>query len=341
MQQQPEVHKRLHALDGLRAAMMLLGIVLHSVVSYTVVDLGAAWPYGDQSTSASADVLVGFVHIFRMPIFFVLAGFFSAMLYLRRGSAGLVRNRATRIAVPFAIGWAILHPLVIGGFTFANVAQAGSISEGLIAFQAGISDGALLFINSTLHLWFLYYLIYFYVAAVVLTPVVIRLPTTWSESSLRAFSFIVSRPFLRLVFLSVITMAVLLPMDGILRTSTSFVPDLEVLSAYGLFFGFGWVLYLQRDLLAGFDRFAWLQTAAAVIIFLIVDSMTPPVSSAEGTSIISIGMTRSAMGALVVWLLFFGFTGLFLRYLNRPSAAVRYVVDSSYWIYLVHLPFTI
>ena len=136
-------------------------------------------------------------------------------------------------------------------------------------------------------------------------------------------------------------MAVLLPMNGILRTSISFVPDLEVLSAYGLFFGFGWVLYLQRDLLASFDRFAWLQTAAAVLIFLIVDSMIPPDFSAEGTSIISIGMTVSAMGASVVWLLFFGFTGLFLRYLNRPSAAVRYVVDSSYWIYLVHLPFTI
>jgi peptidoglycan/LPS O-acetylase OafA/YrhL len=42
-----------------------------------------------------------------------------------------------------------------------------------------------------------------------------------------------------------------------------------------------------------------------------------------------------------VWMLFFGFTGLFLRYLDRPSRRVRYVVDASYWVYLVHLPCTI
>ena len=43
-----------------------------------------------------------FIHIFRMPIFFVMAGFFAAMLYLRRGPGGLAQNRATRIVVPFA-----------------------------------------------------------------------------------------------------------------------------------------------------------------------------------------------------------------------------------------------
>ena len=45
--------------------------------------------------------------------------------------------------------------------------------------------------------------------------------------------------------------------------------------------------------------------------------------------------------ALIVWLLAFGMTGLFQKYGNRPSASVRYIVDASYWIYLVHLPFTI
>jgi peptidoglycan/LPS O-acetylase OafA/YrhL len=48
---------------------------------------------------------------------------------------------------------------------------------------------------------------------------------------------------------------------------------------------------------------------------------------------------RSGMGAAVVWLLFFGLTGLFLRHLDRPSGAIRYLVDSSYWIYIVHFPF--
>ena len=49
----------------------------------------------------------------------------------------------------------------------------------------------------------------------------------------------------------------------------------------------------------------------------------------------------TSVGATLVWLFFFGLTGLFLRYCSRPSPAVRYLVDASFWIYLVHLPLTI
>jgi peptidoglycan/LPS O-acetylase OafA/YrhL len=34
----------------------------------------------------------------------------------------------------------------------------------------------------------------------------------------------------------------------------------------------------------------------------------------------------------------FSVLGLALRYFSRPSALARYLADSSYWIYLVHLP---
>lgn len=50
-------------------------------------------------------------------------------------------------------------------------------------------------------------------------------------------------------------------------------------------------------------------------------------------------IARALMNSAVVWLLFFGFTGLFLRYLDRPSPRIRYIVDGSYWVYLIHLPF--
>ena len=98
---------------------MLLGVMLHSIISYGAVDYGAAWPYKDAATTGFADVAVIFIHVFRMPIFFVLAGFFAALLYVRRGTVGLLRNRATRIVVPFAVGWLLLYPAVLAGFAFA------------------------------------------------------------------------------------------------------------------------------------------------------------------------------------------------------------------------------
>jgi peptidoglycan/LPS O-acetylase OafA/YrhL len=41
---------------------------------------------------------------------------------------------------------------------------------------------------------------------------------------------------------------------------------------------------------------------------------------------------------LSMWLFIFGFTGLFLRYLERPVPWIRYISDSSYWLYLMHMP---
>ncbi|NCQ58035.1 MAG: 2,3,4,5-tetrahydropyridine-2,6-carboxylate N-succinyltransferase, partial [Flavobacteriales bacterium] len=48
--------ERLHALDSLRAIMMMLGIVLHSSNTYVVADYGASWPLKDPiSTSLYLD----------------------------------------------------------------------------------------------------------------------------------------------------------------------------------------------------------------------------------------------------------------------------------------------
>jgi peptidoglycan/LPS O-acetylase OafA/YrhL len=49
----------------------------------------------------------------------------------------------------------------------------------------------------------------------------------------------------------------------------------------------------------------------------------------------------SACGALIIWNGIWGFTGLFQLTLDRPVPAVRYIVDASYWMYLIHLPITI
>ena len=46
----------------------------------------------------------------------------------------------------------------------------------------------------------------------------------------------------------------------------------------------------------------------------------------------------AASGALFAWLTTFGLLSLSQRFGNRPLPAARYVADSSYWIYLCHLP---
>ena len=57
--------RRYHSLDQLRAIMMMLGLVIHSAVSFTAAPLGDAWSYQDANTSVVFDLLVFFIHIFR------------------------------------------------------------------------------------------------------------------------------------------------------------------------------------------------------------------------------------------------------------------------------------
>src|SRR5690606_10311224 len=106
---------RYHALDGLRALMMFLGIVLHGVLPYVASNMDVGMAIQDPGAADEKyGLIVVFIHSFRMPIFFVMAGFFAALLRDRRGARGLIVNRFQRIVIPFVVGWFILFPLVAG-----------------------------------------------------------------------------------------------------------------------------------------------------------------------------------------------------------------------------------
>ena len=100
--------QRRHDLDALRAFAMLLGIVLHASLAY----IGIQWIVSDEQTSPALSVAVSAIHGFRMPLFFLLSGFFTAMLYQRRGPKGLIAHRLKRIALPLAIGTVTVEPAI-------------------------------------------------------------------------------------------------------------------------------------------------------------------------------------------------------------------------------------
>src|SRR4249920_861928 len=103
-----DTSQRLHSLDNLRAAMMWLGIVLHVAAIHMVGESPLTWR--DKATSPLADLLLAFIHSFRMPVFFIVAGFFAALLVQSRGAMGMLKHRFRRIAVPFMVFW---PPLVV------------------------------------------------------------------------------------------------------------------------------------------------------------------------------------------------------------------------------------
>ena len=120
----PSIPRR-HDLDALRAVAMLLGIALHSGLSFMEMPEGA-WSVQDTRQSELFAWFFGAVHGFRMPLFFLLSGFFTAMLWRKRSLRSLLWHRFKRIFVPLLIGTFTIVPAV---WVATFYATAGAASE--------------------------------------------------------------------------------------------------------------------------------------------------------------------------------------------------------------------
>jgi peptidoglycan/LPS O-acetylase OafA/YrhL len=107
-------------LDALRAVAMLLGIVLHASLSF----FPSYWLVTDCRQNDTFGVVFSAIHGFRMPLFFVMSGYFSAMLLHRRGRGSLVKHRFHRVFLPLLAGMFTIVPLTIGVSTLAMVSAA-------------------------------------------------------------------------------------------------------------------------------------------------------------------------------------------------------------------------
>ena len=158
-------HSRVHYMDNLRAFAILLGIFFHAALAYSPT-LNQIWITASLENSVIVDFIAFFSHSFRMPLFFLIAGFFAALLIQKKGLGAMLKNRLLRITLPFAIflPLVILAFLVLIGLAMESV-QAKSPLLGFISMMALSPDAPDPPLTTT-HLWFLYQLtflfMYFY-----------------------------------------------------------------------------------------------------------------------------------------------------------------------------------
>ena len=125
MEQDPDAPRsieRRHDLDALRAFAMLLGIVLHGALAF----IPGAWAVTDASVEGDGEwyaILVSAIHGFRMPVFFLMSGFFTAMLWRQRGLRALVTHRARRVLLPLALAMVVVIPLTWAAWGYAESAS--------------------------------------------------------------------------------------------------------------------------------------------------------------------------------------------------------------------------
>jgi glucan biosynthesis protein C len=318
--------------------MMILGLVLHSALTYNVTNHGNAWEIKDpESNYILTDFIVLLIHSFRMPIFFLVAGFFGSMLFYERGVIQMLKNRISRIVFPFIVFVFILSPILY--FSFSYTIAVFENQENPFVNSTQLFSNIFVFIpKGTSHLWFLYYLIYVTLITSLL-GLLLKKSKKISNKITNIFNWIFRRSITRLAFFSSFTFLILTYLEtSMVNASTSLIPDLNTFVFYFFFYIVGWILFKSKDLLNSFMKYDWQFVAFAV--FLIITQGLLIQYSGMDLKPNSNSAILISFNSIIVWLFIFGITGLFIRYGSKHSKRMRYISDSSYWVYLIHLPLT-
>ena len=143
---------------------MLMGIVVHATLPYfsRIAEIEYLWP-ADDDQSILLFVVFDFIHAWRMPTFFLLAGFFAHLALVRRPTSTFVIDRLKRIALPLVLFGAVMVVIIPAIWIYG---WYGSIS--LEVFQDALGERQDLDSSGELvaHLWFLYYLLVMYAALI-------------------------------------------------------------------------------------------------------------------------------------------------------------------------------
>jgi len=285
---------------------MLLGIVLHAALFF----MPDAWSKAYSAEGYPAEVsgiytlLFFAIHGFRMPVFFLLSGFFTALLWQRRGLRQLAIQRLKRIGLPLAIGAFTVIPITTFTFLWAFDVE-----------EASLFWWPFIWLSTLSHLWFLWFLLWLCAGFILAAKLGIKF----------------SHPVIWWLAIPLTLVPQLLMHEPVFGPDTSdglfFNPI--VLAYYVPFFVFGAFLY-QRDIQVSRWWTLVLLPALTVVLFgglaLLYDikeNWAKPLSD--------------VFQVAFAWLMCFGLMGLFRLIAARERSWVRYLSDASYWLYLWHL----
>jgi ABC-type multidrug transport system ATPase subunit/peptidoglycan/LPS O-acetylase OafA/YrhL len=332
---------RVHALDAVRAFALLLGVAFHAAISFVPGIPPGIWAIADNSPSAAIANTAFVAHLFRMTLFFFIAGYFARLLFQRRGTGGFWANRSQRILVPLIVGWVVLFPAISAVWMWGIAKTFGPAALANPPPRPPMPFGAF----PLTHLWFLYYLMLLYVAVLAVRSVIVAADR---NGRIRAAIDKVVRGTLNgywaALFLGVPVALCLYALDqwtifqGIPTPDSNLIPQLASFVGYGVAVLLGWLVHRQGDLLASIQK-RWvghlvLAALATAACFWTVrgHGLLSPVP--QGAPRIEFAL---AFG-VASWSWALAITGIALQFFAQENRVRRYVADSSYWLYLAHLP---
>lgn len=293
-------------MDAARAMFMLFGIPFHAALPFTVLP----WVIHADRHSEALEIVPLTLSEFRLPGFFLIAGFFAALLLERRAPREWMANRVQRLGLPLLAGMVTIVPLqdyLLTQATGSNPLDRGDWSQGLLS-----------------HLWFLPVLLYMCAILAVCWPIVRRIkvpdvPVVWLVAGYAVWT-------LGTIFAVNNAYPILRPLGGLI--------DFAAVLIYGPFFA--WGVAVRRNPLA-FARLLRPSLFMAIIGLLAL-SLSIALPNDGSHFDVARGYALDAMSSVALVQVVMAAAA---RFLDRESPLVRKLVDASLTIYLVHHPIII
>ena len=307
---------RFHNLDFLRAFAMMMGLVIHAPILFTMPDVARDFQIENIPALESWGWLVmGFISNWRMPLFFLLSGFFAVLVIEKKGNPYFIKDRIIRI-----------------GITCLLFSAFYDILDGRIDF-------------TTAHLWFLYELVIFVLSFSLLYKIQIFKNLVYRTCSPKIF-FIICLWLIATVPLAHILNNSFNPY-ALMPSETFFSLKPGNLVYYFSYFLLGVLLYSNQKIFTKLSEnktitllgilcvlayFA--QLYAGSLLYSEVEDIRKITSMKFDTvEVLFNAFTRGAN--TILWCLFF--IGLASKFIQSGSATLRWFVELSYPIYIVHV----
>ena len=301
---------------------MLLGIPYHVALSYRP---GQQWIVRSDEGFAAFVWVAELIHVFRMPAFFLIAGYFSALLLARRPPGKWFKGRAIRLGIPFVTSILTLVPLMNLACEFSNLAYPDAIST--FFWNSSHSGG-----YWVRHLWFIIVLLYLSAAVALLHTFV---PSLQEATLSPRVDGAIARHFLAATVIVALVVGLweagaveLFYIAGLATNVPQQIFRLDELITYTPYYLIG--LVLQRAPMT-LERMCQFSAPIAVLAAVLMGfwlfhpfSMHP----ATGRFVATLAAIASTQTIVAIARAAF----------DRPIGWVRDFTEASFVIYLLHLP---
>lgn len=304
--------ERLHYMDAMRSILMILGIVLHSANVFSEKE----WAIQNIETSSIFFNLSEFIHLFRMPAFFIVSGFFCHMTLKKNNALQFSKVRIPRILVP----------LIVTALTL-NILQNYlllSYTEETLNFH---SENYWLHGKWDSHLWFLNSLLYYFSLSALAYALIPKLLATIKNITNRVVNYSQGSYLLLIPLLSLVLIKISYSIPTVDNSGYDFSISESI--KFSGFFIFGILLGTNRDLLRNFVKPNLKIILLSVIIVIIVSYYLNNLGQASK-------FAKAYTDQLTIWLACTACFYIFFKFFNSNSKFFQDLASASYTIYLFH-----